>query len=70
LIIAADTQIILAVDHAKGAVHDFSLFKWTLKAQSILATHQVLADSGYQGLAHHHKSSMTPKKKPRKKVRS
>jgi hypothetical protein len=45
-------------------VHDFALYR-----RSRVEPHEsleVLADSGYQGLAKLHEKSMTPRKKPRK----
>jgi hypothetical protein len=48
---------------AKGARHDFSLYKHS-KAE-LPAAVECLADSGYQGLLELHKNSRTPFKKPK-----
>jgi len=48
---------------AKGARHDFSLYKHS-KAE-LPAAVECLADSGYQGLLDLHKNSRTPIKKPK-----
>lgn len=48
---------------AKGARHDFSLYKHS-KAE-LPAEVECLADSGYQGLLELHKNSRTPFKKPK-----
>ncbi|WP_367298153.1 transposase [Loigolactobacillus coryniformis] len=50
LIIDFKTHTILTTDHAKGAVHDFKLFKTSIKPKHILSRRQLLADSGYQGI--------------------
>jgi hypothetical protein len=48
---------------AKGARHDFSLYKHSKTA--LPAEVECLADSGYQGLLNLHKNSRTPIKKPK-----
>jgi IS5 family transposase len=56
-----ETQEILCTAQEKGAVHDFSLFKQTVRA--IVLGILLLADSGYQGLWGLHKNSRIPYKK-------
>jgi hypothetical protein len=60
------TGTILAVACGKGREHDFRLFK-----RSKLHPHpnpELLADSGYQGLAKRHPNSRTPYKRRRKTI--
>jgi hypothetical protein len=55
---------VLCTAHGRGPTHDFALYK-----RSRIEPHEsleVLADSGYQGLAKLHEKSKTPHKKPRK----
>ena len=62
--INAETGEILCAHEAKGAVHDFELFKRSgihLREDILL-----VADKGYQGIQNHHMCSLTPIKKPRK----
>lgn len=61
--------MILTINHAKGAVHDFKLFKATVKPKHILPQWVLLADSGYQGIERIHNKSFTSKKKPHKQAR-
>ena len=61
-----ETGTILAAACGKGREHDFRLFK-----RSKLRVHpdtELLADSGYQGLAKLHAKSRTPHKRWRKKT--
>jgi hypothetical protein len=57
------TGKIICVSEAKGAVHDFELFKQSSVhiANNIL----LIADKGYQGIAKIHMNSLIPFKKPR-----
>jgi len=55
---------VLCTAHGRGPTHDFALYK-----RSGVEPHEsleVLADSGYQGLAKLHAKSRTPHKKPRR----
>ena len=54
-------QHILCVDVSKGKTHDFALFKSSRLA--LAPTLQLLADTGYQGVAKLHANSQTPHKK-------
>ncbi|MCL2119493.1 MAG: transposase, partial [Planctomycetaceae bacterium] len=56
-----ETQEILCTDQAEGSVHDFGLFK--LSVRGIFWGILLLADSGYQGLPALHKNSRIPFKK-------
>ena len=56
-----DTQEILCTAQEKGSVHDFNLFKATIRA--IVWGILLLADSGYQGLLALHANSRIPYKK-------
>jgi len=56
-----ETQEILCTAQAEGAVHDFQLFKLTIRA--IVWWILLRADSGYQGLLVLHKNSRIPYKK-------
>lgn len=58
------TGEIICVNEAKGAVHDFELFK--LSGVHMLDDILLVADKGYQGICHIHAFSLTPFKKPRK----
>jgi IS5 family transposase len=55
------THEIICTDQEKGAVHDFKIFKMTVRA--IICGILLLADSGYQGLLALHKNSRIPYKK-------
>jgi transposase len=55
---------IICTDQEKGSVHDFKLFKLSIKA--IFLGILLLADSGYQGLLALHKNSRIPYKKSKK----
>jgi len=57
----AETREILCTAQAKGAVHDFRLFKMTVRA--VILAILLLADSGYQGLQSLHANSRIPYKK-------
>jgi hypothetical protein len=48
---------------AKGARHDFSLYKH--RTANLPKEVECLADSGYQGLLDWHENSRTPIKKPK-----
>ena len=68
LVICALTLTIVFVTVAKGKKHDFSLFKESrlfLPKETIL-----LADSGYQGIANYHSTSVIPVKKKKGKALS
>lgn len=56
----------MQVAFTEGAVHDFSLFKYSNIA-SFNESYCILADSSYQGIRNYHKNSMIPTKKPRNK---
>ena len=56
--IDVETQEILCTAQAQGAIHDFQLFKSTVRA--IVWGILLLADSGYQGLLKLHKNSRIP----------
>lgn len=58
--IDVETQEILCTAQAQGAIHDFQLFKSTVRA--IVWGILLLADSGYQGLLKLHKNSRIPYK--------
>jgi transposase len=55
-----ETQEIIWTAQEKGAVHDFKIFKTTVRA--IIAGILLLADSGYQGLLALHANSLIPYK--------
>ena len=62
--INGQTRQVICTHQGRGPVHDFALYQ-----HSQLDPHEsleVLADSGYQGLAKLHRRSRTPQKKPRK----
>lgn len=61
--VCKDSRRIIDTRFAKGARHDFSLYKHS-KA-SLPAAIECLADSGYQGLLELHENSRTPFKKPK-----
>lgn len=60
-----ESKKILATAHAKGAKHDYALFK----QNNPKCRPQVwyVADSGYRGLASHYRQTCLPVKKPRNK---
>jgi len=64
IIADVETQEILCTAQEKGAVHDFQLFKSTIRA--IVCGIMLLADSGYQGLLGLHKNSRIPYKRSKK----
>jgi len=57
-----ETQEIICTAQDKGGVHDFQLFKGTIRAAIIFAI-LLLADSGYQGLLAWHRNSRIPFKR-------
>jgi hypothetical protein len=64
VVINGPTRQVICTHHGRGPVHDFALYR-----RSHPEPHEsleVLADSGYQGLAQLHEKSRTPRKKPRK----
>lgn len=58
------TREVICTAHGRGTTHDFALYKQS--KLSLDAGLELLADSGYQGLAELHGKSRTPKKKPKK----
>ena len=58
------TGEIICVHEAKGAVHDFELFK--VSDVHLLEDILLVADKGFQGICDIHALSLTPFKKPRK----
>ena len=56
---------VICTAHGRGATHDFALYKES--QLQLHESHQVLADSGYQGLAKLHSKGQTPKKKTKKR---
>lgn len=64
MIVNGANRQVLCTAHGRGPTHDFALYKRSrVKPHESL---EVLADSGYQGLAKLHGKSRTPHKKPRK----
>ena len=64
MVVNGQTRQVISTHHGRGPVHDFALYQ-----RSKVEPHEsleVLADSGYQGLAKLHAKSRTPRKKPRK----
>ncbi len=61
--VCKETRRILDTAFAKGARHDFSLYKHSKTA--LPEAVECLADSGYQGLLELHENSRTPFKKPK-----
>jgi hypothetical protein len=55
---------IICVDEAKGAVHDFEIFKQS--GIHLLDDILLVGDKGFQGICAIHSLSLTPFKKPRK----
>jgi transposase len=64
VVIDADTQQIISLDHARGATHDFTLFKQS--RLPIHPQHEVWLDSGYQGVQRLDPQAQIPKKKTKK----
>ena len=65
VVVNGRTRQVICTAHGRGAAHDFALYK-----ASQLELHEsveLLADSGYQGLAKLHERSRTPKKKSKKR---
>ena len=58
------TGKIICVSEAKGAMHDFEIFKQS--GVHIAMDILLVADKGYQGINKIHANSLTPIKKPRK----
>lgn len=64
MVVDGRTRQVICTAHGRGPTHDFALYK-----QSKLDLHEsleLLADSGYQGLAKLHAKSRTPKKRSKK----
>ena len=64
MVVSGRTRQVICTHQGRGPVHDFALYQ-----RSKVEPHEsleVLADSGYQGLAKLHAKSRTPRKKPRK----
>jgi len=61
--VCSGTRRILDTAFAKGARHDFSLYK--ASKVRLRKKNECLADSGYQGIRELHKKSRTPTKKPK-----
>lgn len=61
IIIEEKSKKIVFVAFDKGHIHDFNLFKESVKGLNPLA--KFLADSGYQGILDLFQNSLTPKKK-------
>lgn len=61
IIIEENSKKIVFVAFDKGHVHDFKIFKESMKDLNPLA--KFLADSGYQGILDMFQNSLTPKKK-------
>ena len=64
MVINGPTRQVICTHHGRGPVHDFALYQRSRVEPH--ASLEVLADSGYQGLAKLHAKSRTPRKKPRK----
>lgn len=62
--IAGRTREVICTAHGRGTTHDFALYKQS--KLNLDAELELLADSGYQGIAKLHGKSKTPKKKPKK----
>jgi hypothetical protein len=65
VIVEQKTGKIFAVDHEKGSVHDFNLYKKTVGC-AILSNIFACFDSDYQEVLNFHKNSDIPKKKSKK----
>jgi DDE superfamily endonuclease len=64
VVVNGTTRQVLCTAHSRGPVHDFALYRQSkLEPRESL---EVLADSGYQGLAKLHHKSRTPKKRSKK----
>ena len=64
VVVNGRTRQVICTAHGRGPTHDFALYK-----QSRLELHEsleLLADSGYQGIAKLHDKSRTPKKRSKK----
>jgi len=59
------TRDIIAIMTDTGKTHDFKMYKKEVR-ERILDSIRVNGDSGFQGIAKHHKNSDTPKKKTKK----
>ena len=49
-----NSKKVISIYFAKGNVHDFNMFKQSLKKTKLSASIQILADSGYQGMTKYH----------------
>ena len=58
-----NSRKIISTYFAKGSVHDFTLFKQSLKKAKLDTSIQILADSGYQGMGKYHTCCQIPFKK-------
>jgi hypothetical protein len=65
VIVNQRTGKIISVDHEKGNVHDFKLYKSTV-GYAISGGILARFDSGYQGALNFHKNSEIPKNKSKK----
>jgi hypothetical protein len=64
VVVNGRTRQVICTAQARGPTHDFALYQ-----QSQLELHEsfeLLADSGYQGIAKLHDQSQTPKKRSKK----
>ena len=57
-----DADLILCVDQAKGSVHDFRLYKGSVRS-AVAPDIRIKTDSGYQGITAYHANSDVPYKK-------
>jgi len=65
VVVNGRTRQVICTAHGRGSTHDFALYK-----ASRLELHEsleLLADSGYQGLAKLHERNRTPQKKSKKR---
>ena len=63
LVVCPQSGQVICLEHGKGRMHDFRLFKNSgVKFGKLL---KVIADKGYQGIAKIHQLSETPIKKPK-----
>ncbi|PSB06866.1 IS5/IS1182 family transposase, partial [Pleurocapsa sp. CCALA 161] len=65
VVIETQSLKVICTAHGKGKEHDFQLFK-TSRVKP-LESIEIIADKGYQGIKKIHKSSYTPRKKPKNK---
>ena len=64
MIVETKTKRIICTAHAEGSCHDFQLYESSI-GNAVSDEIKILGDSGYQGIHRLHKSSETPKKKPK-----